>query len=100
MSSKQCIRPLALAVSGLMMTACSTVDPVTGSPDPSFGEAVKYNAAIQTIDPAPVYADTGAQPGDSGERGAEAVKRYREGQVKEVDSLTTPTGTGSGAGPS
>ena len=39
---------------------------------PVLGEAVKYNAAIQTINPTPVYPASAAQPGDNGAR-AEAA---------------------------
>ena len=64
------------------------------SPDPGFGEAAKYNAAAQTIDPDPVYAEGGSQPGDSGAKGTAAVKRYRTDAVKQVDAaLTTSGGT-------
>lgn len=94
MSSKLRIQTLALAVSVLAMGGCNTTDPVTGSPDPAFGEALKYNAAIQTIDPAPVYDELDAQPGASGARGAEAVKRYRSGEVKEIEEMQTTGGGG------
>ena len=86
--------PLGLA----MLAGCDTVDPVSGSVDRGFGEAVKYNAALQTIDPAPVYAEGGAQPGDSGAIGAEAVERYRTDRVKAISTQTTTTQTGSGSG--
>ena len=61
--------------------------------DKAFGEAVKYNNAIQTINPAPVYAEQGAQPGDNGDKGAQAVKRYRTDKVKEVETMGTTSGT-------
>ena len=60
---------------------------------------MKYNAAVQIIDPDPVYDANGAQPGDNGEKGAAAVKRYRTDQVKKVEVMTTTTGSGSGSGP-
>ncbi len=62
------------------------------SPDPSFGEATKYNAAVQTIDPDPVYAEGNSQPGDSGAKGAAAVKRYRTDAVKQVEAAQTTSG--------
>lgn len=46
-----------------------------------YGEAVAYNKAIQTVNPAPVYTADGAQPGDNGERAAMAVDNYRSGNV-------------------
>lgn len=88
----------AATIAFALLAGCDTVNPQTGSLDPGFGEAVKYNAAIQTIDPDPVYAEDGAQPGDSGEKGAAAVKRYRTDNVKDVDVMTT-TSTGSSSGP-
>ena len=69
------------------------------SPDPSFGESTKYNAAVQVIDPDPVYAAGGSQPGDSGAKGAAAVKRYRTDAVKQVVATQTTGGSGSSSGP-
>jgi hypothetical protein len=66
--------------------------------DPGFGETVKYAAAVQTIDPDPVYAPDGAQPGDNGDKGAHAVKRYRTDAVKAVETMTTSQSQ-SGGGP-
>lgn len=77
----------------LLLGACDTVYP-NGSIDPGFGEAVKYSTAVQVIDPDPVYTAEGAQPGDNGEKGAEATKRYRRGQVKAADTQSTTSTTG------
>ena len=93
MSCRLIIASAVLAVLG----GCA-VNPVSQSVDPGMGEAVKYNAAIQTIDPDPVYAADGAQPGDNGEVGATAVKRYRTDQVKAVQTQTTTAGSGGGGG--
>ncbi len=91
MSSRRLlIAPLTL----VLLAGCDTVYPQTGSPDPGFGEAVKYNAAIQTIDPNPVYDANDAQPGDSGAKGAAAVRRYRTDAVKDVETIQTSTGSG------
>ena len=83
-----------LAPAALLIGACA-VDPATQSFDPGFGEAQKYNMAIQTIDPDPVYTAEDAQPGDNGDKGAAAVKRYRTGNVKAVE-MRGRTGGGSG----
>ena len=83
----------------LLLAGCDTIHPATGSADPGFGEAVKYNAAVQTVDPDPVYPAGGAQPGDHGEKGAEAVKRYRTDAVKDVEMQATTIGTATGSGP-
>ena len=92
MRSRLLLAPVALG----LLAGCNTFDPVTQSPDPGFGEAMKYNAAIQTIDPAPVYAETDAQPGANGARATEAVERYRTGEVREVETIQTTTGGGGG----
>jgi hypothetical protein len=84
----------------IALGACNTAQTHIGDEDPFLGEAVKYNAAIQTINPAPVYSANSAQPGANGEKGADAVKRYRTDKVKQVETLSTSSGiaTGSGGG--
>jgi type IV pilus biogenesis protein CpaD/CtpE len=68
--------------------------------DPGLGEALRYDMAVQTVNPDPVYPEDGAQPGDSGVRGAEAVKAYRKGETKalRIESSTSGSG-GGGSGP-
>ena len=80
-----------------LLAACESVDPVSQSHDPGFGETVKYNAAIQTVNPEPVYDVDDAVPGQNGQRAADATKRYRSGQVKAVEG--EGTGSVSGGGP-
>ena len=94
MSSKLWLAAAALCLA----SACESTNPMTGSTDPGFGEAVKYNMAIQVINPDPVYDEDGAQPGENGDVAARAVKRYRTGQVKTLESQTTTETTGP-AGP-
>ena len=90
-------RMLPIAAAALALAACSsTMHRNIGSSDPAMGEAVKYNAAVQTINPDPVYAPGGAQPGDHGEKGANAVKRYRSDQVKQTEAIATTGGSGTG----
>jgi hypothetical protein len=96
MSSKR----LLIAASCLGLAGCNTVDKNIGQEDPYLGEAVRYNAAVQTINPDPVYAADAAQPGDNGKKGADAVKRYRNDQVnqrhrtesRQNSALSTTTG--------
>lgn len=88
---------IAAPLAALLVAGCDTLNQNNVSPDPSFGEATKYNAAVQTIDPDPVYAEDGSQPGDSGAKGAAAVKRYRTDQVKQLEEQTTTSGS-SGPG--
>ena len=90
MSSKLLLAPIGL----VLLAGCNTVNPQSGSVDPGFGEAAKYNAAIHTIDPDPVYAADGAQPGENGDKAAQAVKKYRSGEVKQVEAVQTTSGGG------
>jgi len=91
-------RAVILAFGCGALAACNTAKTHIGDEDPFLGEAVKYNAAVHTINPAPVYAEQGAQPGDNGDKGAQAVKRYRTDKVKEVQTMGTTSGT-TGSGP-
>ena len=90
MSSKLLFVPIGL----MLLAGCNTVHPQSESVDPGFGEAQKYNAAVQTIDPDPVYAEDGSQPGENGDRAAQSVKRYRTGSVKAVEAVGTTSGGG------
>lgn len=78
---------LALAIAGL--ASCAPVDP-------GLGEALRYDMAIQTVNPDPVYPEDGAQPGDNGEKGANAVKAYRKGETKDLKVQTTSDVGGGG----
>lgn len=76
----------------LIISGCAPVDA-------GFGEAVKYDMAVQTVNPEPQYPADGAQPGDSGEHATDAVQRYRDGTVTEVDRINTQrTGSRGGGG--
>ena len=88
----------ATPLAALLLVGCDTLNQNNLSPDPYFGEAAKYHAAVQVIDPDPVYTEDDSQPGDSGAKGAAAVKRYRTDTVKEVEVMET-TSSGSGSGP-
>ena len=92
-------RFLLIAIGGIALGACSTMNKNIGQEDPAFGEAAKYNAALQTINPDPVYQAGDAQPGDSGDKAAAAAKRYRTDAVKPVQSMQTG-GSGGGSGSS
>jgi hypothetical protein len=99
-------RVLASIAAVMALGACSTMNKNIGQEDIAFGEAVKYNAAVQIINPDPIYAEDGAKPGDSGTKGAAAVKRYRSDEVNarhksevsaaRATTLNTTQGTGSG----
>jgi hypothetical protein len=92
----------------LILCACNTMNTHIGDEDPLVGEAVKYNAAAQTINPAPVYAEGSAEPGSNGAKGQAAVERYRTDKVNErhrkesritSGALSTTSGVGGGSGP-
>jgi predicted small secreted protein len=88
-------RLLLITAGALLLPACNTTKNI-GQEDPGLGEALKYNAAIQTVNPEPVYPAGAAQPGDSGVKGATAVKRYRTDAVKQVEVMQTTTGSSGG----
>ena len=91
MSYKQFAGTLLAAT---MLAACATQGgDLELSAAPNFGEAHRYNVAVQTINPDPVYGLDGAQPGNHGERSAAAVKRYRTGDVTDVEVIETSSGT-------
>ena len=83
-----------LLSTGAVLLAAGGCTPV----DPGFGEAVRYDLAVQTIDPDPQYPAEGAKPGDNGEHGQKATERYRKGTTKKPSSQGTGGGSGGGAG--
>ena len=66
--------------------------------DPGMGEALRYDMAIQTIDPDPVYPAEALQPGYHGEKAQKATDRYRKGQTKALQTQSTSSGGGGGSG--
>lgn len=87
-----------LLAAAFTLAGCNTTYQNIGSPDPGFGEVTKHNAAVQIIDPDPVYTAEGSQPGDNGVKGAAAMRRYRTDAVKAVEEQGTTSGTSSGGG--
>ena len=86
---------LTAAIAAVLLSGCATrKGNLAVSADPNFGEASRYNAAVQIINPTPVYGAEGAQPGDNGERAVGAVERYRQGEVTDVEAVGTTTGAG------
>lgn len=75
---------------GLLAGGCTPID--TG-----FGETVRHNVALQTLDPDPRYDEVLIE-GGSGDRTALAQKRYSEGKVIEPVRATTLSNLGSGSG--
>ncbi|WP_294122159.1 hypothetical protein [Sphingomonas sp.] len=71
-----------LLSTGAVLFAAAGCTPV----DPGFGEAVRYDMAVQTVDPDPQYPADALQPGYHGEKAQKATERYRKGTVKAVNS--------------
>lgn len=90
-----------IAIAGGALAGCNTMYSHYGDEDVGLGEAPKYDAAIQVINPTPVYSADSAQPGSNGDLGAEAVKRYRTGGTKAPQPIGTSGsgGVSSGGGP-
>ena len=87
------------AATFLALGACNTAHRNIGMEDPALGEAAKYDAAVQIINPDPVYPAGAAQPGAHGDVGAKAVKRYRTNAVKDVETMQTTSGSSGGGSP-
>ena len=104
-------RIFAAAAASLALSGCYTMSSPyrnIGDEDPYMGEAVRYNAAVQTINPDPELRARRAQAGDHGQKGADAVKRYRMDEVnarhkaeakQNSSGLSTTSGSGGGGGP-
>jgi hypothetical protein len=76
---------LILAGTGLAAAGCAPVDP-------GFGEALRYDMAVQTVDPDPQYPADALQPGYHGEKAQKATDRYRKGTTKPVRSESSSSG--------
>jgi hypothetical protein len=85
---------LLVISTGAVLFAAAGCTPV----DPGFGEAVRYDMAVQTIDPDPQYPADSLQPGYHGEKAQKATERYRKGTTKALSSPGTGAGGGTGGG--
>lgn len=79
---------LSSSIIALGAASCAPVDP-------GFGDAVKYDTALQTIDPDPVYPADALQPGYHGEKAQKATDRYRKGTTKALRQESASSGGGS-----
>lgn len=86
----------ALIPAGTLLCVMAGCAPV----DSGFGEAVRYDMAVQTIDPDPVYPENAAKPGGNGEHGQKATERYRKGTTKALRRESIGGGSGGGGGAS
>jgi len=66
--------------------------------DPNFGEAVRQTMAAQVIDPDPQYDY--AVPESNGQHATAAIERYRTGQVRQPERVSTSELGESGNGSS
>jgi hypothetical protein len=89
-------RFLLIAAGSVALASCNTMYTHIGDVDPGMGEAVAYDSAVEIVNPTPVYSADSAKPGDNGDKGAQAVVRYRTDKVKEVQNIRTSSGTGGG----
>lgn len=88
MRSKAMLLPAAMLV---VTAGCAPVDP-------GFGEALRYDAAAQTIDPDPQYPADALNPGYHGEKAQKATERYRKGTTKPVRQERTGGASGVSSG--
>jgi hypothetical protein len=86
------ILPIAIAGIGLL-AGCTPIDT-------TFGDSVKTDYALQTInpDPKPIPAEAAVMEGGSGTQAAGAAERYRKGTVKQPQAQSTGSGGSSGSG--
>lgn len=88
-------RRLPIVAAAALVAGC--VNEPIGARDAGLGESVKYNSAVQTITPDPIYPADSAEPGDNADKMARAVKRYREDKVKPVETMDTTSGASDGS---
>jgi len=82
---------LVAAAIPLGLAACTPIDE-------GFGDSVRTNIAVQTVDPDPAY--DGPWEEASGAKTAAAVERYRTDKVKQPKGIRTTTGITGGGGSS
>ena len=88
---------MAMRFNGMTIIASAALASAACAPvDPGFGEAARYDLAVQTIDPDPQYPADAAQPGAHGEKAQKATERYRKGTTKPVATVSASSG-GSGS---
>jgi hypothetical protein len=83
----QAIIVLAVAGTTLALSACTP--PSLGPTDEGFGNAVRHNIAVQTVNPEP--SPEPGPPTFDGRRAAIAYGRYQADKVKQPSGLKTST---------
>lgn len=77
----------------LGLSGCATYGNMDGAYDPQgFGEANRQSYAAMVVNPEPVYTEDMTA---SGEKAADAIKRYQDDAVKQPDPVTSTSGPGS-----
>lgn len=89
------VRPLFAAAALLGLSACTTNALMEQPGDAQFGDANRQTIMAQVINPDPVYT---GEMATSGDHAADAISRYRDGKVKQPDTISTTAGV-SGSGP-
>ena len=85
---------LSLALVATALGGCVS-NPLFEEPgDAKFGEANRMTMMAQVVDPDPEYETL--VPESSGEHSSAAIKRYREGNVKEPRRQGVTSGSGGG----
>ncbi len=84
-------RALLVAAAAMLpgLAACTPIDA-------GFGDSVRTNMAVQTVEPDPAY--DGPWEEASGAKTAAAVERYRTDKVKQPKGIRTTTGITGGSG--
>jgi hypothetical protein len=88
---------LVAAPLALLLGACSAYTGYSDTVEPSGGDAVNANIAIQTIDPWP-YASSKTGIDADGQRVARATKRYTAGDASAASSQSASDGTTTSVG--
>ena len=90
-------RLACLLVAPLLLAGCAADHSLeSGYIDPAdFGEANRQTYAAMIIDPDPQYEEPLAT---SAEHAADAVERYREGEVKQPERVSSTTSVSGGSG--
>ncbi len=96
MSIDSRLRCVALFAALAMSAGCVSNTIFEAEGDTQFGDANRQTMMAQVIDPDPLYDEL--VPVSSGEHAAEAVERYREGRVREPDTIRTTSGLGGSGG--
>lgn len=89
----------AALVTAVLLAGAGCTQSIYDQPgDAQFGEANRQTMMAQVVDPDPVYTEPAPA---SGHLAAEAIQRYRDGEVKQPDTIrTTNVGEGDGGGSS